>query len=182
MELGMIGLGRMGANMAQRLVRGGHRVVAYDVDPKAVAAAAGFGCETVESLVELPGKLAPSRSIWLMLPAGEPTETTISTLGSLVQPNDVVVDGGNSHYKDSKRRGYFLKQLGVMYVDVGTSGGVWGLENGYCLMAGGDEWAIKQLEPALRTLAPTPTSGWARVGTTGAGHYTKMIHNGIEYA
>jgi 6-phosphogluconate dehydrogenase len=167
----MVGLGRMGANMAERLRRGGHDVVGYDHDPKV---------SQVASLSELVGKLAAPRTVWLMVPAGAPTEQSIKEVAGLLQRGDLVVDGGNSNFRDSMRRGAELEKRGLMFVDAGTSGGVWGLENGYCLMAGGSDAAFARIEPALKTLAPE--DGYAHVGPVGAGHFVKMAHNGIEYA
>ena len=167
----MVGLGRMGANMAERLRRGGHDVVGYDRDPKV---------SQVASLSELIGKLAAPRTVWLMVPAGAPTEQSIKEVAGLLQRGDLVVDGGNSNFRDSLRRGVELEERGLMFVDAGTSGGVWGLENGYCLMAGGSDAAFARIEPALKTLAPE--DGYAHVGPVGAGHFVKMAHNGIEYA
>ena len=171
MQIGMVGLGRMGANMAERLRRGGHDVVGYDRDPKV---------SQVASLSELVGKLAAPRTVWLMVPAGAPTEQSIKEVAGLLQRGDLVVDGGNSNFRDSLRRGVELEERGLMFVDAGTSGGVWGLENGYCLMAGGSDAAFARIEPALKTLAPE--DGYAHVGPVGAGHFVKMAHNGIEYA
>jgi len=171
MQIGMVGLGRMGANMAERLRRGGHDVVGYDRDPKV---------SQVASLSELVGKLAAPRTVWLMVPAGAPTEQSIKEVAGLLQRGDLVVDGGNSNFRDSMRRGAELEKRGLMFVDAGTSGGVWGLENGYCLMAGGSDAAFARIEPALKTLAPE--DGYAHVGPVGAGHFVKMAHNGIEYA
>jgi len=171
MQIGMVGLGRMGANMAERLRRGGHDVVGYDHDPKV---------SQVASLSELVGKLAAPRTVWLMVPAGAPTEQSIKEVAGLLQRGDLVVDGGNSNFRDSMRRGAELEKRGLMFVDAGTSGGVWGLENGYCLMAGGSDAAFARIEPALKTLAPE--DGYAHVGPVGAGHFVKMAHNGIEYA
>ncbi|MCJ7491820.1 MAG: decarboxylating 6-phosphogluconate dehydrogenase [Dehalococcoidia bacterium] len=171
MQIGRVGLGRMGANMAERLRRGGHDVVGYDRDPKV---------SQVASLSELVGKLAAPRTVWLMVPAGAPTEQSIKEVAGLLQRGDLVVDGGNSNFRDSLRRGAELEKRGLMFVDAGTSGGVWGLENGYCLMAGGSDAAFARIEPALKTLAPE--DGYAHVGPVGAGHFVKMAHNGIEYA
>jgi 6-phosphogluconate dehydrogenase len=179
MELGFIGLGRMGGNMVTRLVQGGHRVVAYDRSPGAAAHAKASGAEVVATLAELPGSLRPPRATWIMVPAGEPTESTIRTLGGLLAHDDIVVDGGNTRWTDDVRRGRELAARGVHYVDAGTSGGIWGLENGYCLMVGGEAGAVARLAPVFTTLAPP--DGWLHVGGVGAGHYVKMIHNGIEY-
>jgi 6-phosphogluconate dehydrogenase len=179
MRLGMVGLGRMGGNMTIRLVRSGHEVVAFDPSAEAVAAAATSGATAASSLAELVAALEPPRVVWLMVPAGEVTESTVRQLGGLLSKGDVVVDGGNSFYKDSIRRGERLAAEGIRFVDCGTSGGVWGLANGYCLMVGGDDDAIRVVEPAFLALAPE--GGYAHVGGPGAGHFTKMVHNGIEY-
>ncbi len=171
MQLGMVGLGRMGANMAERLRRGGHEVIGYDRNP---------AVSDVGSLSELVDRLAAPRSAWVMVPAGDPTEQTIQELAGLLQAGDLIVDGGNSNFRDSMRRGAELEKRGLLFVDAGTSGGIWGLEVGYCLMVGGSEEGFRRIEPALKTLAPE--DGFAHVGPVGAGHFTKMIHNGIEYA
>jgi len=181
MELGMIGLGRMGANMAQRLVRGGHRIKGFDFSADSRARAAQNGIEPVASLAELVGKLATPRALWLMVPAGAPVDETIANLLPLLAPGDVLIDGGNSMYQDTQRRARQLAERKIHYVDCGTSGGVWGLEEGYSLMIGGDAAAIEALTPIFAALAPAPDRGWGRVGPVGAGHYTKMVHNGIEY-
>ena len=197
MQLGLIGLGRMGGNMARRLMDGGHDIVAWDRSDAAVQAIAGAGAAGAESLDDLVSRLAAPRAIWVMVPAGDPTEQTVAALGGVLAPDDIVVDGGNTHYKDDVRRARMLRERGVHYVDVGTSGGVWGAERGYCLMIGGDGAAVERLTPIFRTLAPgegavPPTRGLDRVATTahegfvhcgpaGAGHFVKMIHNGIEY-
>jgi len=176
----MIGLGRMGANMTTRLIRGGHHVVAYDRDPTAVQRSAGDGATGASSLADLVSKLTAPRAVWIMVPSGDPTDSTIGELlGGLLQPGDVIVDGGNSRWTDSKQRYLRCKDKGVSFVDAGTSGGVWGLANGYCLMVGGDEDAVKRVEPIFLTLAPK--DGYAHVGPSGAGHFSKMVHNGIEY-
>lgn len=181
MQVAMIGLGRMGANMAQRLQRGGHAVVGYDPSPEAREELAGMGIGTADSLEALVAGLAVPRALWMMVPAGEPVEATIAALQPLLSAGDVLVDGGNSNYLDSQRRAAALQALGIGYLDVGTSGGVWGLAEGYSLMVGGDVEAAARLSPLFEALAPTPTTGWAHVGPSGAGHYAKMIHNGIEY-
>jgi 6-phosphogluconate dehydrogenase len=181
MQIGMIGLGRMGANMTTRLVRGGHEVVAYDRSPDAAARAATAGAQAATSLEDLARRLQPPRAVWVMVPAGEPTETTVASLGDLLGRGDVVIDGGNSNYKDSTRRAAALAQRGVHLLDVGTSGGVWGLAEGYSLMVGGDAAAMARLRPVFETLAPAADRGWAHVGPSGAGHFVKMVHNGIEY-
>jgi 6-phosphogluconate dehydrogenase len=179
MELGLIGLGRMGANMSQRLLSGGHRIVAYDRDPEAVRAVASAGASGAGSLEELVRKLSPPRAVWLMVPAGAPVEQTIHSLAPLLSPGDAIIDGGNSYYKDSVRRAASLKKQRLHFLDVGTSGGIWGLKMGYCLMIGGDEDVFRRLEPIFRTLAPE--DGYAYMGPSGAGHFVKMVHNGIEY-
>jgi 6-phosphogluconate dehydrogenase len=177
----MIGLGRMGGNMAQRLVSGGHRVVTYDRDTEAVTTSQGFGGEGASSLEDVISKLAAPRAIWIMVPAGQPTEDTIDDLAKLLGPGDAILDGGNANYKDSMRRGVKLAAQGIDFIDVGTSGGIWGLTEGYSLMVGGDEAAVTRLEPIFHTLAPAPDKGYSRVGPSGAGHFTKMVHNGVEY-
>ena len=181
MELGMIGLGRMGANMTQRLVRGGHRVIGFDFKPEARERVTAYGAESAASLEALVKQLAPPRALWLMLPAGNATEETIIALMRLLAPGDTVVDGGNSNYKNTQQRAQRCSDAQLNYVDCGTSGGVWGLTEGYSLMIGGDAAAVERLRPIFETLAPAPDRGWGRVGPSGAGHFTKMIHNGIEY-
>ncbi len=181
MELGMIGLGRMGANMAQRLTRGGHRVVGYDPNADARKRAADSGTEPVATLDELVGKLKAPRAIWLMVPAGDPVDQTIVALLPQLAAGDVIIDGGNSNYKDSMRRAQMLVAKQIPYVDCGTSGGVWGLAEGYSMMVGGDAATVERLRPIFSTLAPAPDQGWGYVGPSGAGHFTKMIHNGVEY-
>ena len=181
MQLGMIGLGRMGANMARRLRRGGHAVVGFDPSPQARAAVAGEGLQAFDSLDALAAHVEGPRALWMMVPAGAPVDATIAALQPRLASGDLLVDGGNSHYRDSQRRAQALAQSGIHYIDVGTSGGVWGLEEGYCLMAGGEAEAVARLAPLLAALAPAPDRGWAHVGPSGAGHYAKMIHNGIEY-
>lgn len=182
MRLAMVGLGRMGGNMARRLRRGGVEVVGYNRSHEVTRALAEeAGILPARSLAEAVEQLAPPRVLWLMVPAGAATEQQIEQALPLLAPGDVVVDGGNSNYKDSVRRGAWLAEHDLHFVDCGTSGGVWGLENGYCLMVGGEARAVRLVEPALKVLAPAPDRGWAHVGPVGAGHYTKMIHNGIEY-
>jgi 6-phosphogluconate dehydrogenase len=181
MEIGMIGLGRMGGNMAQRLIDGGHRVVAYDPVKEAVEAIIKKGATGARSYADLASNLTGPRAIWLMVPSGEPTETAINTLEAELSPDDVVIDGGNSNYKDSMRRAAVLAEKGIIFLDVGTSGGVWGLKEGYCLMVGGDSEAFRRLEPVFQTLAPSPQQGYGYMGPSGAGHFVKMVHNGIEY-
>jgi 6-phosphogluconate dehydrogenase len=181
MDLGMIGLGRMGGNMAQRLVRGGHRVAGFVRKPDALKEMEGKGIVPVTTLEALVNELKAPRIVWLMIPAGAAVDETIAALLPLLSADDVIIDGGNSNYKDTQRRAQMLKANQIHYVDTGTSGGVWGLENGYSIMVGGDEHVVERLRPALETLAPAPDKGWGRVGPNGAGHFTKMIHNGIEY-
>jgi 6-phosphogluconate dehydrogenase len=181
MKLGMIGLGRMGANMAQRLMRGGHELAVYDPKPQARADLEGKGAQGADSLGALVAKLPAPRVLWLMVPAGEITDRTLDELLPLLAAGDTVVDGGNSNYRDSQRRAKKFAEGKVSYVDCGTSGGVWGLEGGYSLMIGGDEKAVERLWPIFEALAPAKDRGWGRVGPSGAGHFTKMIHNGIEY-
>ncbi len=181
MEIGMIGLGRMGANMTTRLMGGGHRVVAFDRSPDAVAGAVKGGATGAGSLAELIGALAAPRAVWVMVPSGDPTETTVAALADALSAGDTVIDGGNSNYKDSMRRAAQLEARGIHFVDAGTSGGVWGLREGYSLMVGGDAAAVERLRPIFETLAPAKDHGWGRVGPSGSGHFVKMIHNGIEY-
>jgi 6-phosphogluconate dehydrogenase len=177
----MIGLGKMGANMTRRLLNGGHRVVVYDLNPEAVRAAEADGAAAVESLSDLAGMLAGPRVAWVMVPAGDTTEKVVETLAGILSPGDVLIDGGNSNYKDSMRRAAQLQDRGLYFVDVGTSGGVWGLTEGYSMMVGGRPEALDIIRPVLETLAPAADSGWGHVGPAGAGHFVKMIHNGIEY-
>ncbi len=181
MKLGMVGLGRMGANMTARLLAAGHRLVVFDRNPGAVRTSAEKGALGSESLSDLVSKLETPRVVWVMVPAGEATESVIEELSPLLEEGDVVVDGGNSNYKDSMRRAARLKERGVAFVDVGTSGGVWGLTEGYSLMVGGEKDSVDRLRPVLESLAPAPDKGWGRVGPGGAGHFVKMVHNGIEY-
>ena len=179
MELGMIGLGRMGANMSERLVRAGHRVISYDRSPEAIQRVVDKGGIGAHSLAEFVKQLAPPRAIWLMVPSGDPVDQTIDQLLPLVNEGDILIDGGNSYYKDSIRRASKLAAQRLHFVDAGTSGGVWGLENGYCMMVGGERDAVERLEPIFTALAPP--GGYLHVGPSGAGHFVKMIHNGIEY-
>lgn len=180
MRIGLAGLGRMGGNMAARLARAGHEVVAFDLSPTAVQAAARDGATGAASLAELAASLPAPRVVWLMLPAGQATEDAVEALSALLSPGDLLVDGGNADYRDTLRRGAHLARRGVRLVDAGVSGGVLGLEEGYCLMLGGGEEDISFLAPLLDALAAP--GGWARVGPPGAGHFAKMTHNGIEYA
>ena len=195
MQIGIIGLGRMGANIGRRLMAAGHKVVGFDRSPSAMAALTGAGAAA--GLADLVGKLAPPRTVWVMLPAGKITEDAVAELGSLLSPGDTVIDGGNTFYKDDIRRAKVLKEKNILYVDCGTSGGVWGLERGYCMMIGGDKAAVDRLDPIFSALAPgvgviarTPgreardprvINGYMHAGPAGAGHFVKMVHNGIEY-
>jgi 6-phosphogluconate dehydrogenase len=197
MQLGIIGLGRMGGNIARRLMTGGHETVVFDRSTDAVAAIAAAGATGAASLAELVSKLAKPRAVWVMLPAGAPTEDTIATLSGLLEPGDIIIDGGNSFYKDDIRRAKSLAASGLNYVDVGTSGGVWGLERGYCMMIGGSAEIVQHLDPIFAVLAPgigtidrTPgrnssdgraEQGYIHAGPAGSGHFVKMVHNGIEY-
>jgi 6-phosphogluconate dehydrogenase len=180
MELAMIGLGRMGANMAERLVRGGHTVIGYDRDTAAVARAVERGASGAASPADLLGRLTAPRAVWLMVPA-RAVDATIDELVPRLAAGDVVIDGGNSNYRDSQRRAPALAAGGLHLVDAGTSGGIWGLAEGYSLMVGGDDAVVQRLRPIFETLAPAPDRGWGHVGPSGAGHFVKMIHNGIEY-
>lgn len=179
MEIGFIGLGKMGMNMVQRLVRGKHHVLAYDRSPEPIREAEKCGAAGARSPEDLIKKLASPRAVWMMVPAGDPTEKVIGQLAGLMKANDVIIDGGNSNFHDDVRRAEELKARGIHYLDVGTSGGIWGLKAGYCLMIGGEEKIYKRLESIFKTLAPE--QGYGYMGTHGAGHYVKMIHNGIEY-
>jgi len=181
MEIAMIGLGRMGGNMAQRLLRGGHRVCVHDVSEAAAAEAVALGAVGARDVTSLVAAMARPRHVWLMVPSGEVTEQTMLSVAAVLEPGDTVVDGGNSNYKDSMRRGAMLRERGIAFVDCGTSGGIWGLSEGYCLMVGGDKEAVERLRPVFETLAPSSDRGWAHVGASGAGHFVKMVHNGIEY-
>ena len=181
MQLGMIGLGKMGANMTRRLLQDDHEVVGFDLDEATVReleAEGADGATTLEALVE---QLSPPRVLWIMVPAGDPVDQTIEALVPLVSEGDILIDGGNSNYKDSVRRGKALKAHDLHFLDVGTSGGVWGLEQGYSMMVGGSDAAVDVIRPALETLAPGPEKGWGHMGPAGSGHFVKMVHNGIEY-
>jgi 6-phosphogluconate dehydrogenase len=197
MQLGMVGLGRMGANMTRRLMRGGHTMVVSDLSADAVKGLAGEGAVASSSLDDLVSKLTAPRAVWIMVPAGDPTEKTVQALLSTMQSGDTIIDGGNSYFKDDVRRSKLCAAKGVHYVDVGTSGGVWGLERGYCMMIGGPKEAVQRLDPIFRTLAPgrgdiprtpgrekiggTAEDGYIHCGPSGSGHFVKMVHNGIEY-
>ncbi len=182
MDIAIVGLGKMGANMARRLINGGHRVVGTD---RAFEAAQNLakevGLVAAQTLKDVVAALRAPRAVWVMVPAGAPTEAVINELAELLSPGDTIIDGGNTFYKDDIRRAATLKEKGIHYVDVGTSGGVWGLTEGYSLMVGGEADAVSRLRPIFETLAPAPDQGWGRVGAVGAGHFVKMIHNGIEY-
>jgi 6-phosphogluconate dehydrogenase len=197
MQLGMVGLGKMGANMTRRLMRGGHQVVVSDLSADAVKALAGEGAVASTSLHDLVSRLKAPRAVWIMVPAGGPTEQTVQALAKDLQAGDTIIDGGNSYFKDDVRRAKALQEKGIPYVDVGTSGGVWGLERGYCMMIGGPKEAVQQLNPIFQTLAPgigdiprtpgfdklggTAEQGYIHCGPSGSGHFVKMVHNGIEY-
>jgi len=180
MELGFVGLGKMGMNMVIRLRRDQHRVVVYDRSNDLIHQAEGHGCVGSTSLADLVSKLSAPRAVWIMVPSGVPTEETVQAVAALLKPGDTIIDGGNTRFHDDVRRAAALKPQGIHYVDAGTSGGIWGLTVGYCLMVGGEEAAVQRLAPLFKTLAPD--NGWAHVGAVGAGHYVKMVHNGIEYS
>jgi 6-phosphogluconate dehydrogenase len=181
MELGMIGLGKMGAFMTERLVRGGHRVVGFDRDAAAVARVTAKGAAGSDTLEKMIGQLKAPRVVWLMVPSGAPVDQTIDLITPHLAPGDTIIDGGNSYYKDTMRRAAAVIAKGFNFVDCGTSGGVWGLTEGYSMMVGGDAEVVKRLAPIFQTLAPGPDRGWGRVGPAGSGHFVKMVHNGIEY-
>jgi 6-phosphogluconate dehydrogenase len=197
MQLGMVGLGRMGANMTRRLMRSGHQLVVSDLSPDSVKQLAGEGATGSSSLEDLVGKLKAPRAVWIMVPSGDPTEQTVQKLAAKMQPGDAIIDGGNSYFKDDVRRANDLKSKGIHYIDVGTSGGVWGLDRGYCMMIGGPDEAVERLDPIFKTLAPgkgdiprtpgreklagTAEEGYVHCGPSGSGHFVKMVHNGIEY-
>jgi 6-phosphogluconate dehydrogenase len=197
MQLGMVGLGKMGANMTRRLMRGSHQVVVSDLSTDAVKGLAGEGAVASSSLQDLISKLKAPRAVWIMVPAGAPTEQTVQNLAQYMQAGDTIIDGGNSYFKDDVRRAKGLQEKGLHYVDVGTSGGVWGLERGYCMMIGGPNEAVQRLDPIFKTLAPgigdiprtpgreklggTAEQGYIHCGPSGSGHFVKMVHNGIEY-
>ena len=181
MQIAMIGLGKMGANMTVRLLNDGHTVVAYDLNEEAIAEAESAGATGARSLDEVVSNLAAPRVVWVMVPAGTPTEKTIEALSERLSPGDVIIDGGNSNFHETMRRGSEVEAKGMHFVDVGTSGGVWGLKEGYSMMVGGSDEALEIVRPALETLAPGADKGWGHVGPIGSGHYVKMVHNGIEY-
>ncbi len=182
MKLAIIGLGKMGGNMARRLLQHGHHVVGYNRGPEVTRELADeAGLEAAFSLEEAVAKLPSPKIVWTMVPAGAPTESTVQALGNLLSAGDIVIDGGNTFYKDDLRRAAALSEKGIHYVDVGTSGGVWGLEEGYSMMVGGEDDTVAHLRPIFESLAPGPQKGWGHVGPVGAGHFVKMVHNGIEY-
>ncbi|MBT8198163.1 MAG: decarboxylating 6-phosphogluconate dehydrogenase [Acidimicrobiia bacterium] len=181
MDVGMIGLGKMGANMARRLIEADHRVVGFDLNQDAVADLVATGAEGAPSLEAMAALLPTPRVLWIMVPAGRPVEATIEGLLPHLEPGDILIDGGNSNYKDTARRGAECLAAGLNMIDVGTSGGIWGLTEGYSMMVGGDDQAVSTITPILETLAPSPTTGWGHVGPSGAGHFAKMVHNGVEY-
>ncbi len=181
MKLGMVGLGKMGANMSRRLLGGGHELVVFDPVEDAVRSLEGEGARGACSLEELVAALEPPRSVWMMVPSGSITEDTVTALSRLLEAGDTAIDGGNSNYKDTRRRAAALAEKDIGYIDVGTSGGIWGLAEGYSMMIGGDEAEVERHRPLFETLAPAPDRGWGRVGPSGAGHFVKMVHNGIEY-
>ncbi len=181
MQIGMIGLGRMGGNMAERLARGGHQVVAYDQDPDTTKAVAKGDMDTASSLKNLASKLQKPRAVWIMVPSGAPTEAALSALSDVLDEDDLIIDGGNANYKDTMRRGADLQHKGIHLVDAGVSGGIWGLNEGYGIMVGGSPEAVGRVESLFKTLAPAPDKGYGHVGALGAGHFVKMVHNGIEY-
>ncbi|MFN2159246.1 MAG: phosphogluconate dehydrogenase (NAD(+)-dependent, decarboxylating) [Anaerolineales bacterium] len=181
MQIGMVGLGKMGGNMTTRLLKGGHQVVATARSEESIKSAEAMGAQGVYSLNALVAALEQPRSIWVMVPAGPPTESVILSLSELLSAEDIVIDGGNSNYKDTIRRGKTLAEKGAHFIDVGTSGGVWGLEFGYSMMVGGQDSPVEHIRPVLETLAPAPDKGWGHVGPVGSGHFVKMVHNGIEY-
>ena len=180
MKIGMVGLGKMGSNMVERLLKDGHKIVAYDVSEKAREAIKEKGALVALSLDDLVKKLKTPRAVWIMVPAGKPTEETLDSLASILTKGDIIIDGGNSYYKDSMRRFEKLKENGISFLDAGTSGGIWGLEIGYCLMIGGEKDKFKHMEPIFKSLAPK--DGYFYIGKSGSGHFVKMVHNGIEYA
>jgi 6-phosphogluconate dehydrogenase len=181
MDLAIVGLGKMGLNMATRLVRGGHRVIGFARTAATVQEAVNLGAEGAHSLEEVVGKLQSPRVVWLMVPAGKTTTDNIETLSKMLSKGDIVVDGGNSYFKDTIKHAALLESMGIDFVDCGTSGGIWGLAEGYSLMIGGKPEVVEKLNPIFETLAPGPDKGWGHVGPHGAGHYVKMVHNGIEY-
>ncbi len=181
MQIAMVGLGKMGANMAERLLRGGHSVVGFDLREESIQSHEAKGGIGARTLAEIAEKLDAPRSVWLMVPSGKPTDETIRSLAEHLSPGDLIIDGGNSNYKETQQRAARVQEMGLHFVDVGTSGGVWGLAEGYSMMVGGSPEDVARLRPALETLAPAPDKGWGHVGPVSSGHFVKMIHNGIEY-
>ena len=181
MKIGLIGLGKMGANMAKRLLEGGHKVVGFDRDPQAVRKIVDDGNEGANSIDDLMSKLSSPKIVWIMVPAGKPVDDTIDMLIPKLKPGDVLIDGGNSYYKDSVRRAKKLEDHGISMIDAGVSGGIWGLKEGYSMMVGGDSRAVNLMKPVFEALAPGKEKGWGHVGPSGSGHFVKMVHNGIEY-
>lgn len=181
MQIGMVGLGKMGGNMASRLLRGGHGVVVFDRNKDAISDAEADGAVGAASLEDLVAKLEAPRAVWIMVPSGDATESLLGELSRLLAEGDTLIDGGNSNYKNTQRRAEDLNEKGISFVDVGTSGGVWGLAEGYSMMIGGEASVVERLRPVFETLAPAPDRGWGHVGSNGAGHFVKMVHNGIEY-
>ncbi len=180
MQLGMIGLGKMGANMTRRLLQTGHEIFVTDLNSQALEAAQADGAHTYPNIADLVANLPAPRAIWVMIPSGQPTEDTVNQLAELLSPDDILLDGGNSNYKDTIRRAQTLQAKGIHMLDVGTSGGIWGITEGYSLMVGGATAAVERLRPIFESLAPAPDRGWGHVGPNGAGHFVKMVHNGIE--
>ncbi|RYF02921.1 MAG: NADP-dependent phosphogluconate dehydrogenase, partial [Deltaproteobacteria bacterium] len=181
MHLGMVGLGKMGGNMVERLQKGGHQIVAFDLNQQAVQAACQHGAKGAKSIDEMVRALPAPRAVWVMVPSGAATEETLNKVAANMQPGDILIDGGNSNYQDSIRRAEQFAKRSLGYVDVGTSGGIWGRTEGYALMIGGEQKVVSSLRPIFETLAPSKTTGWGHVGPSGAGHFVKMVHNGIEY-
>ncbi|GMQ77862.1 MAG: decarboxylating 6-phosphogluconate dehydrogenase [Anaerolineae bacterium] len=181
MEIAMVGLGKMGGNMTKRLIQGGHRLVVNARTPESIAASVKDGAIGASSIEELVSNLSEPRAIWVMVPAGDPTESVINKLSEHMAKGDIIIDGGNSNYKDTVRRAEVLANIGIQFVDVGTSGGIWGLAEGYSMMVGGNDAAVEHIRPVLETLAPAADKGWGHVGPAGSGHFVKMVHNGIEY-
>ncbi len=181
MEIAMVGLGKMGGNMTKRLIQGGHRLVVTARTPESIAAAVKNGAIGMSTFEELVSNLSKPRAVWVMVPAGDPTESVINQLSEHMAKGDIIIDGGNSNYKDTIRRAELLARIGIQFVDVGTSGGIWGLAEGYSMMVGGNDEAVEHILPVLETLAPAADKGWGHVGPAGSGHFVKMVHNGIEY-
>lgn len=181
MQIAMVGLGKMGANMAKRLLNGSHDVVAFDLNEAAIQELEAMGATGARTLEEAKVKMAAPRAVWVMVPSGKPTEATIENLSNILERGDIIIDGGNSNYRETMRRAQEVTAKGLHFVDVGTSGGIWGITEGYSMMVGGTAEAVEQITPALKTLAPGADEGWGHVGPSGSGHFVKMVHNGIEY-